>query len=158
MNIAMAAVAGPVSANVRALRALLCKDCFTLVQSAPGCYVLPMVSPEPGAPAPSTGSRVPAPDLFTRGSSHRPGADATAPHVHQPRFILPSIIFFILCCFALPAIETYRRDLLDTCVGPVNVAAFSLLLIAWIIAALFVRAADIFQPDARAILEDTHRR
>ena len=49
---------------------------------------------------------------------------------------------------------------MKTRVGPVNIAylfALSQFFMAWIIAALYVRAANIFDRDAKAILDDTHR-
>jgi len=76
------------------------------------------------------------------------------------RFIVPASVFIILYCAALPVLMGYARPFMETRVGPVNVAylfALSQFFMAWIVAALYVRAANVFDRDARAILDDTHR-
>ncbi|MEY2520890.1 MAG: hypothetical protein QOF24_2649 [Verrucomicrobiota bacterium] len=76
------------------------------------------------------------------------------------RFIVPATIFFILYYFALPVLIGYARPFMEkTVFGPVNLAylfALSQFFVAWIIAALYVRAAarfdkmaaDVIAPDA----------
>ena len=71
-------------------------------------------------------------------------------------FIVPASIFFIVYYFALPALVGYDRPLMETRVGPVNVAylfALSQFFVAWIIAGLYVRAAGRFDRDAKAIAD-----
>ena len=72
------------------------------------------------------------------------------------RFIIPAMIFFIVYYFALPALVGYARPLMEKRVfGPVNVAylfALSQFFMAWIIAALYVRAANRFDRQAREII------
>ncbi|HEX4666801.1 MAG TPA: DUF485 domain-containing protein [Chthoniobacterales bacterium] len=71
------------------------------------------------------------------------------------RFIVPAMIVFILYYFALPALVGYARPLMEKRVlGPVNLAylfALSQFFMAWIIAALYVRAANRFDRQARDI-------
>jgi uncharacterized membrane protein (DUF485 family) len=61
------------------------------------------------------------------------------------RFILPATIFFIVYYFALPVLVGYAPALMSRkIVGPLNLAylfALSQFFMAWIIAALYVRAA-----------------
>ena len=72
------------------------------------------------------------------------------------RFIIPAMIFFIVYYFALPVLVGYARPLMQTRVfGPVNLAylfALSQFFMAWIIAALYVRAANRFDRQAREII------
>src|SRR6185436_17625877 len=62
------------------------------------------------------------------------------------RFIVPATIFFILYYFALPLLVGYRAEFMQRKVfGSVNIAylfALSQFFMAWIIAALYVRAAS----------------
>jgi uncharacterized membrane protein (DUF485 family) len=62
------------------------------------------------------------------------------------RFIVPATIFFIIYYFALPLLVGYRSELMQRKVfGSVNIAylfALSQFFMAWIIAALYVRAAS----------------
>ena len=63
-------------------------------------------------------------------------------------FIVPATVFFIIYYFALPVLVGYRPELMATPVwGPVNLAylfALSQFLMAWFVAALYVRAAGEF--------------
>ncbi len=72
------------------------------------------------------------------------------------RFIIPAMIFFIVYYFALPVLVGYARPLMETRVfGPVNLAylfALSQFVMAWIIAALYVRAANRFDRQAKEII------
>jgi uncharacterized membrane protein (DUF485 family) len=72
------------------------------------------------------------------------------------RFIIPAMVVFIVYYFALPALVGYARPLMEKRVlGPVNLAylfALSQFFMAWIIAALYVRAANRFDRQAREII------
>jgi uncharacterized membrane protein (DUF485 family) len=72
------------------------------------------------------------------------------------RFIVPAMIFFIVYYFALPVLIGYARPFMETRVwGPVNLAylfALSQFFMAWIIAALYVRAAARFDRMAAGII------
>jgi uncharacterized membrane protein (DUF485 family) len=74
----------------------------------------------------------------------------------KARFIVPAMCFFIVYYFALPALVGYARPLMDKRVfGPVNLAylfALSQFFMAWIIAALYVRAANRFDRQAKDIV------
>ena len=73
------------------------------------------------------------------------------------RFIVPAMIFFILYYFALPVLIGYARPFMETRVlGPVNIAylfALSQFFMAWIIAALYVRAAARFDRMAADVIK-----
>jgi uncharacterized membrane protein (DUF485 family) len=73
------------------------------------------------------------------------------------RFIVPAMIFFVVYYFALPVLIGYARSFMETRVwGPVNLAylfALSQFFMAWIIAALYVRAAARFDKMARGVIE-----
>ena len=72
------------------------------------------------------------------------------------RFIAPAAIFFIVYYFALPALVGYAPGLMSRRVlGMINLAylfALSQFFMAWIIAALYVRAAGRFDQMARKIV------
>ena len=72
------------------------------------------------------------------------------------RFIIPAMIFFIVYYFALPVLVGYARPLMETRVfGAVNLAylfALSQFFVAWIIAALYVRAAAKFDKMAADVI------
>jgi len=72
------------------------------------------------------------------------------------RFIAPAVIFFIVYYFALPALVGYAPGLMSRRVlGVINLAylfALSQFFMAWIIAALYVRAAGRFDEMARKII------
>jgi len=137
-----------------------------------------MVSPEPGDPTPIVAAPT---DIAPAGSltpkpAHERTADEEAGAVdwdriaalpefkdllhRKKRFIVPATIFFLLYYFALPALVGYARPFMQTRVGPVNLAylfALSQFFMAWIIAALYVRAANIFDRDAKSILDDEEK-
>ena len=73
------------------------------------------------------------------------------------RFIVPATIFFIVYYFTLPILIGYARPFMETRVfGPVNLAylfALSQFFVAWIIAALYVRAAARFDKMAAGVIE-----
>ncbi|MGH9752573.1 MAG: DUF485 domain-containing protein, partial [Blastocatellia bacterium] len=72
------------------------------------------------------------------------------------KFIAPAVIFFIVYYFALPALVGYAPELMSRRVlGVINLAylfALSQFFMAWIIAALYVRAAGRFDEMARKII------
>ena len=72
-------------------------------------------------------------------------------------FIVPAFIFFVVYYFALPVLVGYAPEFMSTkVIGPVNLAylfALSQFFVAWIIAGLYVKAADNFDRLAKDILE-----
>ena len=73
-------------------------------------------------------------------------------------FIVPAFLFFVVYYFALPVLVGYAPQLMATkVIGQVNLAylfALSQFFVAWIIAALYVRAANGFDRLAADILEN----
>jgi uncharacterized membrane protein (DUF485 family) len=73
------------------------------------------------------------------------------------RFVVPAMIFFIVFYFALPVLVGYAPHLMERrVVGAVNIAylfALSQFFMAWIIAALYVRAAARFDRMSQEVLE-----
>jgi uncharacterized membrane protein (DUF485 family) len=79
----------------------------------------------------------------------------------KKRFVVPAMIFFVVYYFALPVLIGYARPFMEKRVlGPVNLAylfALSQFFMAWIVAALYVRAAERFDRMARDVTgERTH--
>src|SRR5262245_42841725 len=72
------------------------------------------------------------------------------------KFIAPAVIFFIIYYFALPALVGYAPGFMSRRVlGVINLAylfALSQFFMAWILAALYVRAAGRFDEMARKII------
>ena len=77
------------------------------------------------------------------------------------RFIVPAMIFFVVYYFALPILVGYARPFMEKRVlGPVNVAylfALSQFFMAWIIAALYVKAAARFDRMAKDVISAEDR-
>jgi len=77
------------------------------------------------------------------------------------RFIIPAMTFFIVYYFALPVLIGYAPRFMERQVlGPVNLAylfALSQFFMAWIIAALYVRAAARFDRMADDVVEQGAR-
>ena len=72
------------------------------------------------------------------------------------RFIVPATIFFVVYYFALPVLVGYAPRLMETRVLGLNVAylfALSQFIMAWAVAALYVRAAGGWDETARRIIE-----
>src|SRR5580698_8597195 len=70
-------------------------------------------------------------------------------------FIVPAFIFFVVYYFALPVLVGYAPQFMSIKVGFVNLAylfALSQFFVAWIIAGLYVRAANNFDRLAEDIL------
>lgn len=78
------------------------------------------------------------------------------------RFILPATIFFIVYYFALPILVGYAPEFMKTkVIGAVNLAylfALSQFFMAWIVAALYMRAAGRFDGMIGMILAKLKRR
>jgi uncharacterized membrane protein (DUF485 family) len=71
------------------------------------------------------------------------------------KFVAPAVVFFMVYYFALLVLVGYWRDFMETQVLGVNLAylfALSQFVMAWVIAALYVRAAGRFDKMADAIL------
>ena len=72
-------------------------------------------------------------------------------------FIVPAFIFFIVYYFALPVLVGYAPRFMSTkVIGEVNLAylfALSQFFVAWLIAALCVKAANNFDRLAKDILD-----
>lgn len=77
------------------------------------------------------------------------------------RFIVPATIFFVLYYFALPVLVGYAPELMNRKLfGTVNIAylfALSQFAMAWILAALYMRAAGRFDRMARSIRAEIGR-
>jgi len=71
-------------------------------------------------------------------------------------FVVPAFIFFVVYYFALPVLVGYAPQFMSTKVmGEVNLAylfALSQFFVAWIIAGLYVKAANNFDRLAKDIL------
>lgn len=76
--------------------------------------------------------------------------------ISKARFIVPATAFFIIYYFALPISVGYFPEFMSKKVlGPVNIAylfALSQFFMAWIIAALYVRAAAKFDKRAHDLV------
>jgi len=71
-------------------------------------------------------------------------------------FIVPAFVFFVVYYFALPVLVGYVPQFMSTKVGPVNLAylfALSQFFVAWLIAGLYVKAANDFDRLAKDIVE-----
>jgi len=71
-------------------------------------------------------------------------------------FIVPAFLFFVVYYFALPVLVGYAPQFMSTKVGVVNLAylfALSQFFVAWIIAGLYVKAANGFDRLAKDIVE-----
>ena len=79
----------------------------------------------------------------------------------KARFIVPTTIFFIAYYFALPVLVGYAPELMATpVIGPVNIAylfALSQFFVAWLIAWLYVRAANRFDKMSEQVLANLER-
>jgi len=74
-------------------------------------------------------------------------------------FIVPAFIFFVVYYFALPVLVGYAPNFMATKVaGAVNIAylfALSQFFVAWIIAGLYVKAANDFDRLSKDIIGDS---
>jgi uncharacterized membrane protein (DUF485 family) len=75
------------------------------------------------------------------------------------RFIIPATIFFIIYYFALPVLVGYAPELMNRkVIGSVNVAylfALSQFFMAWIVALVYVRAANRHDRMARTVVDES---
>jgi len=71
------------------------------------------------------------------------------------RFIVPATLFFLIYYFALPILVGYFPTLMETpVIGALNVAylfALSQFVMAWVVMALYVKAANGFDEAAAKI-------
>jgi uncharacterized membrane protein (DUF485 family) len=71
-------------------------------------------------------------------------------------FIVPAFVFFVLYYFALPVLVGYAPQFMSTKLLGVNLAylfALSQFFVAWLIAGLYVKAANSFDRLAKDIVE-----
>ncbi len=71
-------------------------------------------------------------------------------------FIVPAFIFFVVYYFALPVLVGYAPQFMSTKIGKINLAylfALSQFFVAWLIAGLYVKAANNFDRLAKDILD-----
>jgi uncharacterized membrane protein (DUF485 family) len=71
-------------------------------------------------------------------------------------FIVPAFIFFVVYYFALPVLVGYAPQFMSIKIGFVNLAylfALSQFFVDWIIAGLYVKAANNFDRLAKDILD-----
>lgn len=77
------------------------------------------------------------------------------------RFIIPAVIFFVVYYFALPVLVGYAPGLMSKrVIGVVNIAylfALSQFFMAWIIAALYLRAAARFDRMEHTVVEKAEK-
>ena len=78
------------------------------------------------------------------------------------KFIVPATVFFLVYYFALPVLVGYAPRLMETKVlGVVNLAyvfALSQFFMAWILAAMYLRAAGRFDEMAKDVVDKIKRR
>ena len=76
-------------------------------------------------------------------------------------FIVPAFIFFVVYYLALPVLVGYAPQFMSTkVIGSVNLAylfALSQFFVAWIIAGLYVKAANNFDRLSQDILEKNNK-
>lgn len=76
-------------------------------------------------------------------------------------FIIPAFVFFVVYYFALPVLVGYAPQLMATkVIGNINLAylfALSQFFMAWIIAWLYVKAANGFDRLAKDIIDKVER-
>jgi len=77
------------------------------------------------------------------------------------RFIIPATIFFLVYYFALPLFVGYAPQLMETkLLGVINLAylfALSQFFMAWLLAALYLRAAERFDAMAAEVIAELDR-
>jgi uncharacterized membrane protein (DUF485 family) len=103
------------------------------------------------------------PNVTTRADWNRIAASAGFRRLlaAKRRLILPAILFFLLYFFALPVLVGYFPDLMKRRVwGPVNLAylfALSQFVMAWTLAAIYLRVAASFDEAAHHILSGENK-
>jgi uncharacterized membrane protein (DUF485 family) len=106
---------------------------------------------ESGGPGES--SPGPAQAVWDRVAESREFKDLMAT---KKMFIVPAFIFFVLYYFALPVLVGYAPQFMSIRIGHVNLAylfALSQFFVAWLIAGLYVKAANNFDRLSKDILE-----
>lgn len=92
--------------------------------------------------------------VWDRVAESRPFKDLMAT---KRTFVVPAFIFFLTYYFSLPILVGYAPGFMSTKIwGDVNLAyafALSQFFMAWIIAALYVRAADNFDKLSKDIVD-----
>lgn len=71
-------------------------------------------------------------------------------------FIVPAVLFFLVYYFLLPALVGYAPAFMSVRIGPVNLAylfALSQFFVAWIVAGLYVKAANSFDRLSKDIVD-----
>jgi len=132
--------------------------------------------PEPGDLTPEVGAETDVSPLGRGGRkpAHEQTADedrdvadwdrlASAPEfkrllADKRRFIVPATVFFVAYFVALPVLVGYAPRLMETNLLGVNLAylfALSQFFMAWIVAALYVRAASKWDVMAARVIEGT---
>ena len=135
------------------------------------------MEPEPGDQTPEVGSATdvaplgrgrakPAHELTAEEEADAANWDAVAAGpefrgllASKRRFIVPATVFFVVYYFALPVLVGYAPRLMETRVLGLNVAylfALSQFVMAWAVAALYVRAAGGWDAVARRVVERLH--
>lgn len=75
----------------------------------------------------------------------------------KTEFVVPAVVTFVVYYFALPISVGYFPEFMDKKVlGPVNIAylfALSQFFVAWLIAALYVRRARVFDEFGTRIMQ-----
>jgi len=74
-------------------------------------------------------------------------------------FVVPAFVFFVLYYVALPVLVGYAPQFMSMRVGWVNLAylfALSQFVVAWLIAGLYVKAANTFDQLSKDIIEKAH--
>jgi uncharacterized membrane protein (DUF485 family) len=105
-------------------------------------------------PADPARSKETSPTTWDRIAESRPFKDLMAA---KKIFVIPAFVFFVAYYFALPVLVGYAPLFMSTRVwGVLNLAylfALSQFFMAWIIAGLYVKAANTFDQLAKDILE-----
>ncbi len=137
-----------------------------------------MNTPESSDPTPIVGSQT---DIAPLGRGTKPAHELTADEERgninwdeiaadadfkkllaaKIAFIAPTTIFFLVYYFALPVLVGWFPDFMKTKVGSVNIGyifALSQFLMAWIVAALYVKKAGGWDKSAAAILAKFSKR
>ena len=137
--------------------------------------------PHDQEPDPTTGDLTPevgaATDVAPVGLKEKPAHELTAGEDRDPvdwsrvtqmpefrslmkaklRFIVPAIVFFVVYYFSLPLLVGYAPGLMSRRIlGVMNIAylfALSQFFMAWIIAALYLRAASKFDKMEHRVIE-----
>jgi uncharacterized membrane protein (DUF485 family) len=103
---------------------------------------------------PGESSPGPAQTVWDRVAESREFKDLMAT---KKMFIVPAFIFFVLYYFALPVLVGYAPQFMSTRIGHVNLAylfALSQFFVAWLIAGLYVKAANNFDRLSKDILDN----